>query len=43
MKKTKICNLYTIQCPEYHGKAIYELGDDEEEPDAKRQKSAIDF
>ena len=41
MKKTKLCNLYTIQCPEYFGKTIHEL-DDDDEPDPKRQKS-IDF
>ena len=41
MKKTKICSLYTIQCPAYVGKTIHELDDDE--PEAKRQKSAIDF
>ena len=40
MKKTKICNLYTMLCPEYHGKEIDELNDDAE-PEAKRQK--IDF
>ena len=43
MKKTKMCRLYTIQCPKYVGKTIFELDDGEEEPDAKRQKSAIDF
>ena len=43
MKKTKVCNLYTILCPEYHGKEIGELNDDDAEPEAKRQKPAIDF
>ena len=43
MKKTKICNLYTILCPEYHGKEIYELDNDDAEPETKRQKSIIDF
>ena len=41
MKKTKMCNLYTIECPDYCGKTIYELDDDE--PDAKREKSVGDF
>ena len=43
MKKTKVCNLYTILCPEYHGKEIYELDNDDAEPETKRQKSIIDF
>ena len=40
MKKTKICNLYTVLCPEYVGKEIDEVNDDDAEPEAKRQKSA---
>ena len=40
MKKTKICNLYTVLCPEYVGKELDELIDDDAEPEAKRQKSA---
>ena len=43
MKKTKVCNSCTIQCPEYAGKTIYELDDDDAEPDSKRQKPTIDF
>ena len=44
MKKTKKCNLYTVLCPDYHGKTIYELDDDDdEEPETKRQKQANDF
>ena len=41
MKKTKVCNPYTIQCPAYHGRETHELNDDDAEPEAKRQK--IDF
>jgi hypothetical protein len=40
MKKTKICNYYTVLCPEYVGKEIDEVNDDDAEPEAKRQKSA---
>ena len=39
MKRTKVCNLYTVLCPEYVGKEIDEVNDDDTEPDAKRQKS----
>ena len=38
MKRTKVCNLYTVKCPEYHGREIDELNDDAE-PEAKRRKS----